>query len=94
MLNYVAAAEHAHARVEEGRGITLGLLCDVHAALMTDSAPTHHPTSVLRDSPVVIGMMGPAHVHNARFVPYSPGPEMHDGTQHRGTWLATTIRPI
>lgn len=86
ILNYVAAAEHAYSWVMvDGRQVSRGLLCDIHAMLMSGLDTGQSEPGVLRDIQVVIGAGG--RVEDARFVPPPPGLALETGLSDFFDWL-------
>lgn len=96
ILNYVRMANHAFAWVQEGRPLSVGMLCDLHRVLMV-STPTAPNSGHVRDEQVVIGRRPnilPEHfpVHAARFVPAPPGPELEREFRDLLDWLRADHR--
>jgi Fic family protein len=85
ILNYVRAAEHAYAWMKEGRQITLGLLCELHAILLTNTRADGPETGRIRQLQVLIGSGG--RIADARFVPPPPGDALRAGLTDLLAWL-------
>jgi Fic family protein len=91
ILNYVAAAEHAFAWVNERRRITTGLILDLHRLLLRGT-PTDGPeVGQVRSIQVVIGAGG--RVRDARFVPSPPGPDLQQSLQDLVDWMNRGAAP-
>lgn len=85
VLNYVRAAEHAYAVVRE-RGITIGLLGEVHRLLVARTAADGPMAGRIRDHQVVIGSPG-GRVRDARFVPPPPGANLDISLRDLVDWM-------
>lgn len=85
VLNYVRAAEHAYAVVRE-RGISTGLLCELHRILVAGTAADGSMAGAVRTHQVVIGSPG-GRVTEARFVPPPPGLDLEIGIRDWVDWV-------
>ena len=85
ILNYVAAAEYAYQWVGERGRITRGLICELHAILMSGSEADADRAGTIRDIQVVIGSGG--RIQEARFVPPPPGHELDTGLTDLLDWI-------
>jgi Fic family protein len=85
VLNYVRAAEHAYAVVRE-RGITLGLLREIHQLLVAETPADGPMAGRVRDHQVVVGPSR-GRVRDARFVPPPPGPELEIALRDWAGWV-------
>jgi len=86
VLNYVATADAAFGWVNEGRRVTVGLLCELQSLLVSDTLADNLHAGRVRDMPVAIGSKGDSIV-DARFVPAPPGPELEAGLQDLVDWV-------
>lgn len=87
VLNYVRAAEHAFSWLRDGRPLTLGLLTDLQGRLVRGTAADNEHSGKLRDIQVMIGGHRGGRVHDARFVPRPPGPELEHQMRDLVTWM-------
>ncbi|MCA1694091.1 MAG: Fic family protein, partial [Actinobacteria bacterium] len=85
VLNYVRAAEYAYEAVKE-RGITVGLLLDVHRLLVAGTRADGSMAGAVRDHQVVIGPPG-SRVTDARFVPPPPGSDLEIALREWAQWV-------
>jgi Fic family protein len=85
VLNYVRAAEHAYAIVPE-RGISFGLLGELHQLLVSGTAADGAMAGKVRDHQVVIGSPG-GRVTEAQFVPPPPGPALEVALRGWADWV-------
>jgi Fic family protein len=69
--NYVDAVRTGFTRLENGEGITVDLICDLHETLLQNVRGTDERPGELRDIPVYIGSPDGS-AENARFVPSNP----------------------
>lgn len=76
VLNYVRAADHAFGWITDGRPLTLGLLTDLHGRLVRGTTADTDQAGRVRGIQVMIGSNRGGRVHDARFVPRPPGPEL------------------
>lgn len=85
VLNYVRAAEYAYVVVGE-RGISVGMLGELHRLLVAKTAADGPITGRVRDNQVVIGPPG-SRVEEARFVPPPPGPDLEMALRDLVDWV-------
>lgn len=85
VLNYVRAAEHAYAVVGE-RGVSLGLLGEVHQLLVAGTAADGVMAGQVREHQVVIGPPG-SRVSEARFIPPPPGSDLEIALRDWVGWV-------
>lgn len=86
VLNYVRAAEHGYATVPE-RGITFGLLLDLHRLLVAGTPADGPNAGSIRGHQVVIGPRR-SRVAEARFVPPPPGHDLEIAVRRWAEWTA------
>lgn len=72
VLNYMAASDECFAWLAEGRRLTPGLLCSLHATLVRGTPADNRDAGRVRSTQVVIGARGGS-IESARFVPPPPG---------------------
>lgn len=89
VLNYVRAADHAFAWLEDGRPLTVGLLTDLQGRLVRGTAADTEQAGRVRTIQVLIGASQGALVKDARFVPGPPGPELEHRLRETVEWMAT-----
>ncbi len=85
VLNYVRAAEHAYAVVRV-RGISMGLLSELHGLLVAGTGADGSMAGRVRGHQVVIGPPG-SRVTDARFVPPPPGPDLEIALRDWVGWV-------
>lgn len=85
VLNYVRAAEYAYEVVQE-RGVSFGLLLDIHRLLVAGTRADGTTAGTVRDHQVVIGPPG-SHVTDARFIPPPPGPDLEIALREWAQWV-------
>ena len=85
VLNYVRAAEYAYGEVKE-RGISVGLLRNVHRLLVAGTRADGAMAGAVRDHQVVIGPPG-SRVGDARFVPPPPGTDLEIALREWAEWV-------
>ncbi len=85
ILNYVRAAEHGYAIIRE-RGISLGMLGELHRLLVAGTPADGAMSGRVRDHQVVIGPPG-SRVEEARFVPPPPGPDLEIALRDWVSWV-------
>lgn len=85
VLNYVRAAEYAYGAVKE-RGISVGLLRNVHRLLVAGTRADGTMAGAVRDHQVVIGPPG-SRVADARFVPPPPGTDLEIALREWADWV-------
>lgn len=85
VLNYVRAAEHAFAVVGE-RGVSTGLLGELHQLLVAGTAADGPMAGQVREHQVVIGPPG-SRVAEARFVPPPPGMDLEIALRDLVGWV-------
>lgn len=88
VMNYVRAADHAFAWLDDGRPLTVGLLTDLQGQLVRGTAADTDQAGQVRTVQVLIGSRG-ARVADARFVPGPPGPELEHRLRAVVAWMAT-----
>lgn len=88
VLNYVTAAENGFRWVQQGRPVTVGLLCDLHRTLVTGTVADTEEAGRIRRIQVVIGSRG-GRVTDARFIPMPGGAQLESGVQDLMTWMQT-----
>jgi Fic family protein len=86
VLNYVRAAEYAYEVVQE-RGISVGLLLDIHRLLVAGTRADGTMAGAVRNHQVVIGPPG-SRVADARFVPPPPGTDLEIAVRDWADWVA------
>ena len=86
VMNYVRAADHAFAWLDDGRPLTVGLLTDLQGQLVRGTAADTDQAGRVRDVQVMIGGRG-ARVADARFVPSPPGPELEHHLRDVVEWM-------
>lgn len=84
VVNYVRAADLAHEQVQE-RGITVGLLEELHHVLVRGTRGHSSDAGRVRTIQVCIG--GSGHVEDARFVPPPPGDQLRAGLDAWEQWI-------
>ena len=84
VLNYVRAAEHAYQAISD-RPLTLQLLFELHALLVSGTAADGPESGRIRAHQVVIGATR-GRVTDARFVPPPPGRDLEDGVRQWAEW--------
>lgn len=89
VLNYVRAADHAFAWLDDGRPLTVGLLTDLQGRLVRGTAADTDQAGRVRTIQVLIGADPGALVKDARFVPGPPGPELEHRLRDVIDWMAT-----
>lgn len=87
VLNYVRAAEHAFAWIGEGRPLTVGLLADLQALLVTNTSVDNDQAGRIRGVQVMIGAHAGARIQDARFVPPPPGYELEQQLRTLVDWM-------
>lgn len=85
VLNYVRAAEHGYAVIRE-RGLSLGLLNELHRLLVAGTRADGPMAGRVRGHQVVIGPPG-ATVTDARFVPPPPGLDLEIALRDWVDWV-------
>ena len=85
VLRYVLAAEHAYAAIRD-RPLTLQLLLELHALLVSDTPSDGPDTGKVRGHQVVIGAPS-GRVGDARFVPSPPGQPLEAGLRAWIDWV-------
>jgi Fic family protein len=93
VINYVDAAETAFGWLEDGRPITVALLCQVHDLLVRDMSAQTADAGRIRQIQVAIGGQGGA-IENARFVPAPPGIELDAAVRDLVDWIGTGSKGI
>ncbi len=91
VLNYLRAAEHAFAWLQDGRPLTLGLLVDLQARLVRGTAAETTSSGRIRDIQVAIGSRQGARVQDARFIPRPPGPELEAQVRDWLNWVSLDL---
>lgn len=86
VLNYVDAAEQAFAWVGEGRPVTVGLVCQLHRALVRGTAADTDDAGRVRRVPVAIGGRD-AGLEASRFVPMPPGAALEASVHDLVRWM-------
>jgi Fic family protein len=86
VLNYMSAAELAFSRVADGQPISVAMLRELHAALVTGTKADTIDTGRIRTIPVVIGSPGSA-LEDARFIPPPPGLELESAVSDLVDWM-------
>ena len=98
ILNYVAIAEQAFAWVADGRPLTLGLLEDLQAILVSGTAADVAQAGRIRTGQVAIGTSRSVPIQQARFIPPPPGLELETLTRDWVGWInadhADRIDPV
>jgi Fic family protein len=92
VLNYVDAAERAFAWIDEGRPVTVGLMCELHKVLVRGTAADNEDAGRVRRMLVAIGSRGGS-VYEARFVPMPNGPALEAGFQDLVDWMRPDGHP-
>ncbi len=101
VLNYVSAAESAFTALSDGRGLTVGLMEQLHSQLVEGTSADTNDAGRVRSVQVAIGSQGGG-VDEARFIPMPPGPALRaafgdlmgwvrDPTGHRDPIVAAAI---
>ncbi len=88
VLNYVRMAEHAFSWHSDGRPLTLGLITELHRALVRGTAADTDQAGRVRTIQVMIGGHPGGRVQDSRFVPTPPGPELEQKVREWLTWIA------
>ena len=88
VVNYVRAADHAFAWLDDGRPLTVGLLTDLQGQLVRGTAADTDQAGRVRTVQVLIGNNPGARVEDARFVPSPPGPELEQRLRDVVEWMA------
>jgi Fic family protein len=86
VLNYVGTADAAFGWLDEGRRVTVGMLCDLQSLLVSGTPADNDQSGRVRQIPVVIGSRTDSIV-DARFVPAPPGPALEAGLQDLVDWI-------
>ena len=87
VVNYVRAADHAFAWLDDGRPLTVGLLTDLQGQLVRGTAADTDQAGRVRTVQVLIGSNPGARVEDARFVPGPPGPELEQRLREVVEWM-------
>ncbi len=87
VFNYVIAAEHAFAWVDDGRPLTIGMLESMQGILVDGTSADTSQAGRIRTSQVVIGSHRGAHVRDARFIPPPPGIDFEGRVRDCIDWL-------
>jgi Fic family protein len=90
VLNYVRMAEHAFAWQREGRPLTVGLLTDLHSALVRGTSADNEQAGRIRTIQVMIGGHPGGRVQDARYVPSPPGPQLEHKVRDWLAWLGAS----
>lgn len=86
VLNYIDTAEAAFGWLEDGRRLTVGMMCELHSILVSGTpADTAHAGRV-RGIQVAIGSPDDS-ITRARFVPPPPGHDLEAGLSDLVSWL-------
>lgn len=95
VFNYVKSAEHAFQQVENGYGITPGMLEGAQKTLVEGTPSEKHDAGVLRSVQVGIGA-GKTSIEDAKFVPMPPGIELRAAFQDLIDWTNSSqdIDPV
>lgn len=93
VLNYVAMAENAFARIEEGRTLTVNMLEELQRILVRGTNGENRSSGKIRDHLVTAGRRpearpGDLPVHAARFIPPPPGLHLQANLRDLLAWLA------
>ena len=88
VVNYIIAAERAFDWVEEGRPITVGLICELHKTLVRGTAADNSEAGRIRRIPVAIGSRSGS-IYDARFIPMPPGARLDTGFADLIEWAKT-----
>lgn len=103
ILNYVAIADQAFRWIDEGRPISLSMLCGLQGRLVRETPADGAGAGDLRKIQVVIGHRGDAGpndfpAHAARFVPSPPGDDLRANVSALIDWMrvdrSTEIDPV
>jgi Fic family protein len=93
IVNYIIAAEHAFASVEEGRPFSLGFFESLQGRLVSGTAADTDQAGKVRTIQVAIGARRSGRIEEARFIPAPPGPELETLTRDCISWMATDHSP-
>lgn len=85
VLNYVRAAEHAYAVLNQ-RGISMDLLGEVHRLLVAGTSADGPMAGRVREHQVVIGSPG-GRVEQARYIPPPPGTDLEQALRAWVGWV-------
>lgn len=86
VLNYVTMADRGFTALQEGRRMTLALLCELHRLLVCGTAADNRQAGNVRDVQVALGSPGGGIVE-ARFVPPPPGLGLESAVQDLVRWV-------
>ena len=92
VLNYVRMGNAAFSAIEGGRPLTVGMLEELQAMLMSGTPSETAASGSLRNQQVVIGQRkdappGSLPIHAARFVPAPPGIDLRANIQDLLDWM-------
>lgn len=88
VVNDVIAAEQAFDWVEDGRPITVGLICELHKTLVRGTAADNDEAGRIRRIPVATGSRSGS-IYDARFIPMPPGARLDTGFADLIEWAKT-----
>lgn len=86
VMNYIGTAEAAFGWLEDGRRLTVGMMCELQATLVAGTAADTDDAGRVRSIQVAIGSRGDS-ISRARFVPPPPGHDLDAGLTDLVTWI-------
>ena len=89
VLNFVEAAEVGFASLDDGHRLSLPLLRQLHALLVSGTSAETQDAGRIRTIQVAIGSRGGG-LEDARFVPMPAGAQLEAGAQDLMDWISST----